>query len=796
VAPAPTGPAPAIVYPVAAPGDGSYHADMARRVGRSLPLLVACALVVGCGGNAAPDWARGFEASFAAPPAASRPWVRWWWPGGSVDDAVLASEIARLDGLGFGGVEVQPFRAALTDDDVAADPAIATVGTAAQLAHVKAAAAAAQARGLAFSLTLGSGWPSGGTFSTDVRPRELLYARVDATGPTTFAQSLPVPGEPAYVAKNNNIIPGVIGPFDPSLTLVAVVAAPVVGAASPPVLGPATDVSSSVTGGVLTWDVPDGPHAIVAVYQHPVEHRPVAAAYPDPAVVVDHLDADGVGAWLAAQAGPFLDALAPQVPAEVFIDSPELLAELPWSTALADRFRADKGYDFEPFLPWLFRQGGEAKYSDLLRDGEGAAVFASADPLVGVRAREDYEDVRAAEFGSAYVAQVASFAAARGTKLRLQAHGGWGVHLDDYATADVPESEGLYAGGATDFLALAASAAHVAGRPVASTEAFVTMTSSRPLADDELWLLAGRAFGAGIQRLVHHGMPYPRPLAGGGHWYPFSGLLSFSQDFSAEEIATRLPAFNAGVTRLQWALTQGADRADVAWLLPGRQIPDFFALDDVAPGQYESETSVALRAAGFLYDRISPAMLAGSSAADGTLTVGAASYRALLLASWEGADPDALDAALRAAGAGVPVIVVGDLPTRARGLADAPARDARVADTVTALQPLAHRVDAAAALAGAFAAAGLRPALAPAPGDCPLVTIRHRETDALHVFFVFNEQATACTAALAFGFPARTVRALDPETGDARSLHVGAQGVSLTLPATRGRVLIVPVSAG
>jgi hypothetical protein len=770
---------------------------MGRGVGRRHPALVVCALAVacGCGGPKAPEWARAFEASFAQPPAAARPWVRWWWPGGAVDDAALVSEIARLDGLGFGGVEVQAFRAALTDDDLAADPAIATVGTAGWLAHVKAAATAAQERGLAFALTLGSGWPSGGVFSADVRPRELLYARVDATGPTSFSQPLPVPDEPAYVGTCNGTIPGVVGPFDPTLVLVAVVAAPVVdAAAAPPVLGPALDLSAAVTGDVLTWDVPAGPHAIFAVYAHPVEHRPVVAAYPGTAVVVDHLDEAAVATWLGEQVGPALDALAPIVPDEVFVDSPELLGELPWSEGLADRFRAEKGYDFEPFLPWLFRSGGEAKYPDLLRGGDGPPVYASADVLAGVRAREDYEDVRAAQFGRAYVAQVADFAAARGTRLRLQAHGGWGVHLDDYAAAHVPESEGLYAGGSTDFLALAASAAHVAGRPVASAEAFVTMTFSGPLEDDDLWRLAGRAFGAGIQRLVYHGLPYPRPLAGGGHWYPFTGLLSFSQDFADDEVAARVPPFNAAVTRLEWALTQGADRADVAWLLPERQIPDHVAMGAVEPGQDESETSVALRRAGLVYDRVSPAMLAGSSAADGTLAVGAASYRALLLAGWEAADPAALEAALAAAQAGVPVIVLGDLPTRARGLADAAARDTRVAAAAAALAPGAQRVVAAADLAAAFAAAEVRPALQPTPSDCPVVTLRHRETEALHVFFVLNEERTACTAALSFGFPAAAARVLDPETGTARDLPVAANGVSLALPAARGRILIVPRS--
>jgi hypothetical protein len=54
-----------------------------------------------------------------------------------------------------------------------------------------------------------------------------------------------------------------------------------------------------------------------------------------------------------------------------------------------------------------------------------------------------------------------------------------------------------------------------------------------------------------------------------------------------------------------------------------RQIPDRVAVGTDPLGN-ENETSIALRGAGFVYDRVSVRMLAGASSRGGELTVGAA----------------------------------------------------------------------------------------------------------------------------------------------------------------------------
>ena len=55
------------------------------------------------------------EDGFHAPPAAAKPRVRWWWPGGAVADAELKREIAILSKAGFGGAEIQAFNPGIPD---------------------------------------------------------------------------------------------------------------------------------------------------------------------------------------------------------------------------------------------------------------------------------------------------------------------------------------------------------------------------------------------------------------------------------------------------------------------------------------------------------------------------------------------------------------------------------------------------------------------------------------------------------------------------------------------------------
>ena len=421
-------------------------------------LQLALALTAGCGqSRQAIDDDRFSESVFADPPRAYAPQTRWWWPGGAVEDATLVEQLRQFADLGYGAVEIQPFMAGVARTDLEQDSRVRTVGDSTFLDRLHTAACEAQRLGLAWDLTLGSGWSTGGPNTGDDGERQVVVGELTLAGPADYDGPLPSVEPPAWIGDTNALLYSIDG-FDDELVLVAVIGAEVIDdIANPPVLGATVDLTMAVSGNTLVWQVPDGDHRVFAVYENLTRHFPAGGAYPgelEDARVIDHLDRKGVEAFLAADFSRWVEAVNDCPPRAVFVDSFELVADLPWTKAFATKFRDALGYEIHSLLPFLFRQGGESEYTKLF-GGLGPARYRAADNR-GKRAREDYEDFRASLFAEEFITPLRQWSEAREIDLRLQAHGGYADVLDAYAMADVPESEGLYGGGSYDFLRLAA----------------------------------------------------------------------------------------------------------------------------------------------------------------------------------------------------------------------------------------------------------------------------------------------------------------------------------------------------
>ena len=444
------------------------------------------------------------------PPANLRPMMRWWWPGNAVETAELLRELRSIHDAGYGGVEIQTLTIGLSQAHLQDnEAAIYQVGTDSFFEHLKAVFHLAGELDMTVDLTLGSGWSSGGPFIRRHPEQQLLRAELDVQGPARLNSQVPRAEQPWYATPSNWIIRNTIGEFDADTRLTAVVAGRLSESGGDSILSNLTDISQNVTGDTLDWDVPEGSYRIFAFYQNATAHNAVASAYPEAlhtSPVLDHLDPAGLGEYLKELGNPWLDALQPYKPRALFIDSFELIGELPWSTRFADRFTEMLGYDITPYLPLVFRQRGESKYVNVVIPAEPAYLAAGE---MGQRIREDYEYVRQRLFLESFLQPLTQWARLRDVQLRLQAHGGYGDYLDSYKVADIPEAEGLFAGGSYDFLKLAASSGHIAGRRLVTSESFITMsTDFNGLAIEDYYRLAGNAYAAGINMTVCHGYAY------------------------------------------------------------------------------------------------------------------------------------------------------------------------------------------------------------------------------------------------------------------------------------------------
>ena len=752
-------------------------------------------------------------AAWQEPARDVRPIARWWWPGGSVEPATLERQLRQIKDAGFGAVELQPLLLGLGADDLAADAKIRSVGQPAFRNAVAHAAAAAARLGLAFDFTLGSGWPGGLPIGKQHAEHQLLMGTMDIAGPLHFQGALPPPPDQSYRRATAWVL-DVLGPPDTEARLVAVLAARLgVERAGIPTLDDVRVITDHVAAGRLDWIAPEGNWRIFALYENSTEHFVMGGAFPGTAAdarVVDHLSASGADALLEGYAAPVLDALEPGQVRAVFVDSFELMGELPFTAEFLEAFRTRAGYDLTPDLPLLFRKGGESKYGDMLDflGRNGGPLYLAPQPGRAERIREDYEDVRRWLFEERFVERFVSWAHRRHLGLRLQAHGGYGDYLDTYARADVPESEGLFGDGSFDFLKLAASAAHVADHRWVSSESFVTLRLfGTRLSEDDMRLLAGRAYSAGINRLVVHGVPYPYSRADGGIWYPFgggfgrilAGPLPISSHVDAAVLA-ELPDFNRFLARLSVAMSQGAPAADLAWLRSDPLYPDVASLHigRSDPHAGESATTRALRGRGLVHDRVSRRMLSGAVPRRDAVQIGARTYRAVLLDPLEIAEPALVERLADIAEAGIPVLALGALPRRAPGLRDAEARDRRVQAATKRLASLVVQVrnpDRLEALLGQHVTATL---VEPPPGGNLAVSLERRHSRAGDTLLVFNESWAPTTARLRFTRAGGPLTLWDPRTGSHTTLRDHVQPgdiVPVELDAAQSLILTL-ASAG
>jgi len=741
------------------------------------------------------------------PPPDLRPVARWWWPGGGVDSKALQGQLRQIKAAGFGAVELQPLLLGLGDKDLAADPRLRSVGQPQFAGLVADAVAMADEIELDFDLTLGSGWPGGLPTGKQNAETQLLMTEIQLSGPRHFKGLLPPPPDQDYRRKVEWML-DVLGPSDAEARVVAVLAARV-GQARDGVdtLEDVRDISASAHASRLDWQVPAGDWRIFVLYQNSTEHFVMGGAYPgseEDARVVDHLSVSGAEALLDGYAGHILDSIDGGNVRALFVDSLELMGQLPFTTDFIREFRQRTGYDLTPYLPFLFRRGGESKYAEMvdLFGRSGQPLYLDAQPGRAERIREDYESVRSALFEERFMGRIVGWAHDRNLELRLQAHGGYGDYLDTYALADVPESEGLFAGGSFDFLKLAASAAHVADRRWASSESFITMRLlATLLSREDMYMLAGRAYSAGINRLVYHGVPYPYTRADGKTWYPFSGgfgrILAgpfpMTSRIDNDQLAG-LSDFNLFLSRMSLAMSCGEPATDLAWLRSDPVYPDSVSLQlgRVDPHEGESDTTAALRQRGLVHDRVSRRMLSAARVSGGKLQVGAASYSALLLDHFEIAEPELVEKIVQVAEAGIPVLALGALPKRAPGLRNAELRDARVREASEKLSAAVINANGNRDLLRLLEEHVHAEFIEPLPGEPLSVSIARRRSPAGDTLLLVNESWSTTTFRLRFTQAGRKLTAWNPRTGSIDLLRQTVeQGYTLELELEPAQVMVL-----
>jgi hypothetical protein len=321
------------------------------------------------------------------------------------------------------------------------------------------------------------------------------------------------------------------------------------------------------------------------------------------------------------------------------------------SAELLPYFRAHRGYDLT---------------------GELAALAGRGDSDHVARVQSDYRQTLGDMLREHFVEKLTRWSHERGALMREQAHGSPGNLLDLYAAADIPETEIFGVLGSPDadpmINKFASSAAHVAGKRLASAESFTWLDEHFTGTLAHMKAAADGMFLAGINHLVYHGTAYSPASAAWPGWQFYA-----SMEINPRNAIWRdLPAFNRYVARVQSAMQEGVADGDVLlywpiwdnWHDPSRRRMDFRVHDPVWFNDRPfGKLARSLHLSGVGVDYVSDRQLTANVAVrDGRLHTAGGRWSAIVVPNAHYIPPETFDRLLSLARAGASVVFVGGLP--------------------------------------------------------------------------------------------------------------------------------------
>ncbi len=451
----------------------------------ALVSITTILLITGCGSP------QETEVTWPEIKTESRPWTRWWWMGNGVDKAGITAQLEAFSNAGIGGVEIAPIYGVQGEED-----RFINFLSPQWMEMLKHTTSEAERLGMKVDMTQGTGWPFGGShISKDLGATRLLIEQYELNGGERL-------GKPviAYDRRDQ--------PVEAPLQILSA-------------YGPNNqvhDLSEKVDSqGKLNWTAPEGSWKLIAGFSGNTNQQVKRAAPGGSGYVVDHLSEKAVDAYLARFDSAFDTGNYPV--RAMFNDSYEVY-NADWTPQFLTEFRERRGYDLKLHI------------RELISEEDTETVR---------RVKSDFRETMSELLLESFTNQWMEWAQDHDMLVKNQAHGSPGNLLDLYGTVDIPEIETF---GSTQFdipglryekehlstreppdpymLKFASSAAHVMGKPLASSESLTWLAehfrTPLSLAKPEI----DQLFLSGINHVFFHGSTYSPED------YPWPGWLFYA----------------------------------------------------------------------------------------------------------------------------------------------------------------------------------------------------------------------------------------------------------------------------
>ena len=412
--------------------------------------------------------------------------------------------------------------------------------------------AQAKQLGLGVDMNNGTGWPFGGPNVGDADAAKYVARKTYTLhGGERLRDTIAMVQTPLVRAVNGRVdITQLRDPIatTPNLQALAIDQVrfpkpmPLVALVAYSKAGGIIDLTTHVTAaGTLDWTAPAGEWTLYAAFQGWHGKQVERAAPGAEGNVIDHFAREPITHYLQRFDSAFANRSVNGVRA-FFNDSYEVddaSGQGDWTPHLFDEFRARRGYDLRRHLPALF-DGGE---SDTAR-----------------RVLSDYRQTVSDLLLDGFTTTWGAWAHGRGALIRNQAHGSPANILDLYAASDIPETEG------TDptRIRFATSAAHVAGKRLASAEAATWLTEHFVTKLSDVRTALDNYFLNGVNHVVYHGTAYSPASE------PWPGRLFYAAvEFNPQNSWWRdFSELNAYATAVQSFMQSGEPDNDVLLYFP------------------------------------------------------------------------------------------------------------------------------------------------------------------------------------------------------------------------------------
>jgi hypothetical protein len=734
--------------------------------------------------------------SFAEPSATDRPFYRFWTSGGHLTAESAKSQVDLMKQGGAGGVEFNQAGFGMPGYTAATEG----FGTPAWSDAMQAVFESAADDAMQADFIYTPGWSAGIQGLSPDKPgtdKEITFGRATVAAGDAFNGVVPAATLPSGVTKAD--LQAVVA-YRCSNTCNETV--PVLVART------AVDLTPQVSGGNLSWTAPASPAGstwiVVASWMHGTGKTNGLAGTATPSYVVDHFSDDGFTAiknfWDTSVFDSELRSAVESSGGSMFFDSLELEegTNRHWTTDFLDEFEQRRGYSLVPYLAAV---------------GVGDPVFDFAGDT-GERVREDYRQTLSDLFRDYHLKPLRTWAHSMGLTLRGQAYASnheSSLDMQEMATLlDVAEGEdrsfneptdmSLTQNYSSDIWRALSSASAQSGSGIISTECCATEGGALRIPRQNLLADVNQQLVTGVNKFVWHG--WGDTTAGASTTWPGYGLFGGAvpdQYGPHNPTWTDDRSINDYVGRMSNVLRRGELKNDIAIYRQGAGHSKSGATGDL----YFTDQSVA--EAGYTYGFMNRTLIGEKKAVvkNGRLLSGGLDYQAFVVNNTPNAnyetpmDLATAEKVLSWAKDGLPIVVVGTIPDRARG--NAPGDDAAQRGVLDELseQSGVRYVAKESGVLGALRSAGVRPA-ATYSSPSQFLNIHRQTADSQYWYFwnLDEDAAESTTVDLTgAGDPYR----YDPWTGKVARISDftrTATGVRVKVAAQPGDGVVLALTSG